>query len=469
MKKIIYFFLAMFLSLSASAQDVTGQWNGALKIQGVELHLVFHIQKSGEIYSATLDSPDQGAKGIPASFVTINNDSLTVEIKSIGGKYNGKIESDNKITGIFTQMGMKLPLDLEKGKTEEVKLVRPQEPAKPYPYYSEEVKFANKIDGDTLAGTLTLPQKAGIFPVVVMITGSGPQNRDEELMGHKPFLVIADYLTRNGIGVLRYDDRGTASSTGNFAKATTYDFSKDAESAVNYLLTRKDINKKKIGLMGHSEGGIIAPMIASRNKNVSFIVLLAGTGVRGDKLLAMQSEAIGRASGMSEKQLESAKKINQGVYEMIFNSKDTETLKSEMKVYLKKSMEEDPDDTKSMTTEQINAQVEMTSEQVASPWMQYFIKYDPAPTLKKVKIPVLALNGTKDLQVPSKENLPAIKASLEKGGNKKFKIVELPGLNHLFQECEKGTPSEYSKIEQTFSPRALDEILKWIKIQNDNF
>jgi uncharacterized protein len=206
-------------------------------------------------------------------------------------------------------------------------------------------------------------------------------------------------------------------------------------------------------------------MVATRNKNVSFIVLLAGTGVRGDKLLMMQSQAIGKASGMSDEQLDDARKINQGIYELILNSTDTEKLKTDLHEYLHKSMDEDSKKTEKMTQEQKDAQVNMMTEQISSPWMQYFMKYDPAPALEKIKIPVLALNGSKDLQVPATENLPAIKTALEKAHNDKFKIVELPDLNHLFQECEKGTPSEYSKIEQTFSPKALDEILNWIKIQ----
>lgn len=465
MRKKILLLVLLFASKVVFTQEISGHWSGKLKIQAIEIRLIFHFEKRDEIYIATIDSPDQGARGISASLVTVDNDSIIVDIKSIGGKFNGKINSDSTITGIFTQMGMKLPLDLKKGQTEDIKLVRPQEPMKPYPYYSEEVKFVNKNDGNSLAGTLTLPRKKGVFSVVILITGSGPQNRDEEMMGHKPFLVIADFLTRNGVGVLRYDDRGISRSTGNFNIATSYDFSKDVEAAVEYLLTRKDINKKKIGLIGHSEGGLIAPMVAARNQNVSFIVLLAGTGVKGDRLLETQSEAIAKISGGTVKEIESIKKINRGVYDLVLNSTNNEKLKIDVKEYLLKAMTEDSTVTKTFSKEEKQSRINLMMEQVLSPWMQYFIKYDPAPTLKKVKIPVLALNGTKDLQVSSKENLAAIKASLEKGGNKKFKIVELPGLNHLFQECEKGTPSEYSKIEQTFSPKALDEILKWIKIQ----
>ena len=279
-------------------------------------------------------------------------------------------------------------------------------------------------------------------------------------MGHKPFLVIADYLTRGGIGVLRFDDRGTAQSSGDFKTATTFDFSKDVEAAFNFLLTRNDVDKKKIGLIGHSEGGVIAPMVAARNNNVVFIVLLAGTGVRGDKLLLMQTEAIGKASGMSEADLEKTMKINAGAYDLVLKSENTEKLKSELKAYFTETMS---GALAVIPPEQKEAQLHAMTEQLASPWMQYFIRYNPIPALEKVKCPVLALNGSKDTQVPPKENLSAIKKALETGGNKNFKTVEQQGLNHLFQECESGSPAEYARIEQTFSPKALEEIWKWIK------
>ena len=463
MKKYLFLGLFFVLLLSVSAQNITGTWNGTLKTHGIELRLVFHIDKSDGVYTGTLDSPDQGTKGIPVSSVTFENDSIKLDIKTIYGKYSGKVISENKITGNFSQMGVTIPLDLIKGIVEEKKLARPQEPKPPFPYYSEEVKFLNKKDGNTLAGTLTLPSKQGKFPVVILISGSGPQNRDEELMGHKPFLVIADYLTRNGIGVLRYDDRGTAQSTGDFKTATTFDFSKDAEAAINFLLTRDEVDKKKIGLMGHSEGGIIAPMVAARNKNVGFIVLLAGTGVRGDKLLLMQSEAISRASGVSEERLKEVNLQNKEAYRIVMQEKDASKLKIELEEYLTKCYKEQSGSSQKMSSELQEQLIKAYSQQFTSPWMRYFIQYDPVPALKKVKCPVLALNGSADTQVPAKENLSAIKKALETGGNKRFKTVELPGLNHLFQECKTGSPAEYTQIEQTFSPKVLDEILKWIK------
>jgi pimeloyl-ACP methyl ester carboxylesterase len=361
-------------------------------------------------------------------------------------------------------MGQSFPLNLSREIVEKEKLVRPQEPVKPYPYYEEEVFFENTEAGITLAGTLTLPGKDGRYPAVVLISGSGAQNRDEEIMGHKPFLVLADYLTKNGIAVLRFDDRGTAASTGNFQTATSFDLSKDVEAGVQYLQTRKEINKKKIGLIGHSEGGMIAPMLASRSKDIAFIVLLAGIGIPGDQLLLLQQELIARASGVDEEDWQKGKSINQGAFEIVIQSTQQEELLKDLTAYFKQALKEVP---QSGMPEGVteNDYINLAVRQLSSPWMQYFIKYNPSPVLEKVKCPVLAINGGKDLQVPAKVNLDAIKAALIKGGNKQVTTKEIPGLNHLFQECTTGLPAEYASIEQTFSPIALEEILQWIKVQ----
>jgi alpha/beta superfamily hydrolase len=324
------------------------------------------------------------------------------------------------------------------------------------------VTFENTKANITLAGTLTLPTKVGKFPVVVLITGSGPQNRDEELMGHKPFLILADYLTRNGIAVLRYDDRGTFASKGNFAKSTTFDFATDVESAVNYLKTRPEIDQKHIGLIGHSEGGIIAPMVAVKSKDVSFIVLMAGTGVQGSELLIRQQEAIGKESGMKDEELKKNAEINREAYKIICNTTDSTKLKNDLTDFLQRKMKDFPASQmpKGMTADEF---VKAQMAQLNTPWMLNFIRYNPEPMLEKVKCNVLAINGDKDLQVDSKINLPAIENALKQGGNKKVIIRELPGLNHLFQECKTGLPNEYAEIEQTMSPMALETMLKWIK------
>lgn len=456
------FFLGLALAKCACAQDITGQWNGALKIQGTQLRIVFHISKTETGYSATMDSPDQNAKGIPVSSVSFDNSKLKLVAANLGLEYGGLLKPEKIIEGTFKQGGMSIPLNLTREAIEKEEIMRPQDPKKPYPYYEEEVSFRNDAVGIKLAGTLTLPKKDGVFPAIVLITGSGAQNRNEELMGHKPFLIIADFLTRNGIAVLRFDDRGTASSEGDFKTATTNDFATDVNAAVEYLITRKEIDKKKIGLIGHSEGGIIAPIVANSSKDIAFIVLLAGTGIPGDQLLLMQQELIGKASGINELDRQKAKRINSTVFGMVKKSDSNEQLTTELTNYLKQELKDSPEKPNNISDDDfVKAQI----AQIVNPWMLNFIKYNPAVALEKVKCPVLALNGEKDLQVPPKENLGAIKDALAKGGNKKVTAIELPGLNHLFQECNTGAPSEYATIEQTVSHVVLDEILKWVKIQ----
>lgn len=450
MQRLIFTLLFLTVSTAAFTQNITGAWGGVLKVQDMQLRLVFNVTKSGNAYTSTLDSPDQGAKGIPVSSTSFENSTLKIAVASAGIQYEGTLGPDSTITGTFKQAGQSFPLNLTKQRAE-VKVLRPQEPVKPYPYSEEDVTFENKGASITLAGTLTLPKKEGIFPVVVLISGSGPQNRNEELMGHKPFLVLSDYLTRNGIAVLRFDDRGVGKSTGSFKTATSADFATDVEAAIEYLKTRTEINKKKIGLIGHSEGGVIAPMVAANSKDVAFIVLMAGTGVPGDEILLAQQTLIGRASGFDSATLAESEKINRKGFELIKSSTDVEKLKTDLAALLRQN---------NVPENAVSSAVAQTT----TPWMLYFIRHNPATVLQKVKCPVLALNGSNDLQVP-KENLMAIKKALTKGGNKHVTTKELPGLNHLFQESKTGAPTEYATIEQTISPVALTELLTWLQAQ----
>ncbi len=336
-----------------------------------------------------------------------------------------------------------------------------QEPTQPYPYYSEDVAFKNPQANITLSGTLTLPSEEGNYPAVILITGSGPQNRDGEVVGHKPFLVIADHLTKKGIAVLRYDDRGYGQSTGDFKSGTSLDFAIDVESAVTYLKTRKEINQNKIGLVGHSDGGMIAPIVAAKSHDVAFIVLLAGPGIQGSELLKVRHELMARAVGMSEAEIQESKKSSEKTIEIVSRSKDTQVIKADLTKYLKENPPNIPSRLlpPGMTMEEI---VAAQIDEFTSPWFVYFLNYDPATTLEKVTCPVLALNGEKDVQVPSQENLTAISNALKKGGNKNVIIKELPNLNHFFQECKTCLLSEYATIDQTFSPTALTEISDWV-------
>ncbi|MDI3319232.1 alpha/beta hydrolase family protein [Pinibacter soli] len=464
MKKILFVFFACLITTVGFGQDITGKWQGVLNVQGSHLRLLFTINKSDSGYVSTMTSMDQNAITVPVKSTSFANDTLQLNVSSINAKYKGQVKNDSAIAGTYTQNGRSFELNLLKGTSEPVAKKRPQEPTKPYPYYSEEVRFTNNKANISLAGTLTLPQKDGVFPVVVLITGSGPQDRNEELMRHKPFLVISDYLTRNGVAVLRYDDRGFGESQGNFQTATTVDFATDVQAAVDYLKTRKEINKKKIGLIGHSEGGIVAPLVASKSKDVAFIVLLAGPGIPGDQLSLLQSGLLAKAVGASEADIKEANTINSKCFEIIKNAKDSAQLKRNLADYLNVAMGEGKD-TPQIKGVPVDDTVLALVDQLSSPWMQYFLKYDPAPALQKVTCPVLALNGSKDIQVPAKVDLEGISKALAKGGNKNVTIKELPNLNHLFQECKTCTMDEYAIIEQTFSPLALAEVLNWIVIQ----
>jgi len=430
--------------------DIDGAWSGAIAVGEMKLRAVFHIVNTPDGLKATMDSPDQGAKGIPVTTVTRDGATLKMEVKSINGVYEGKISDDkSSATGTWTQGRQSLPLLLTRGKdAAAAEPRRPQNPVRPFPYREEEVSYENRVQGDTLAGTLTIPQGKRPFTAVLLITGSGPQDRDESLMGHKPFLVLSDWLTRHGIEVLRVDDRGVGKSTGVFGTATTADFATDVEAGVAFLKTRPEVNPKKIGLIGHSEGGIIAPMVAARNPEVAFIVMMAGSGVPGDQILVEQRKLIAEADGESKEDAEKDAVKEKVVLALVVKEKDSADLEKDLKAKLSEDVKEP----------QLGTQVKA----LTSPWFRYFLAYDPGPALRQVKCPVLALGGEKDLQVPPQQNLPVIRKALEEGGNQHFEVVELPSLNHLLQTAKTGSPLEYGTIEETIAPVALEKISSWI-------
>jgi len=460
--KNLFSLIFITLLIPSFAQEIIGSWHGSLKVQGIELRLVFNITKTADGYQSTMDSPDQGAKGIPVSSTAFEGDKLTISMPNMGIEYKATLVKSTELEGTFKQGGQSFPMNMSKKEAEEAIINKSQEPVPPFSYYSEEVTFTNTIDNVTLSGTLTLPKKKGNFPVVVLISGSGPQNRDSELLGHKPFLVISDYLTKNGIGVLRFDDRGTAKSTGDFSSATSFDFSKDVEAAVNYLLTRKEVNKEQIGLIGHSEGGLIAPMVAARNKSISYLVLLAAPGQNGEELLLTQQELIGKASGISDEELVKSKAINQKIFELIKQASDHEKLKSYIQLILEEGLKNTAESElpKGMKkSEYISLQI----AQLTSPWTIFFIKSNPSENLAKVTCPVLALNGEKDLQVAPTENIEDIQKAIKAGSNSELTTKIYPDLNHLFQHATTGSPSEYAAIEETFSEEVMKDVLEWIK------
>ena len=460
---IILFCLIFVITGGASMQkEIEGNWEGTIKVPGAELRLVFRVYLNLDgILAATMDSPDQGITGIPVNEVVQKDDNLYLEVKEIGGVFEGVISEDFLIIeGQWKQSGASFPILLEK-KEKITEIVRPQEPLKPYPYIEENIKYENKEAGITLAGTLTLPAEKGTFPVVLLISGSGPQDRDEAVFGHRPFLVLADYLTREGIAVLRVDDRGVGESTGDFSHATSEEFASDVLAGIEYLKTREEVNSEQIGLIGHSEGGLIAPMVASRSEDVAFIVLMAGPGLPGEKILYLQSELIAKAMGISAEKIARDSRYNKKLYSLVKEEENEEILKEKSSNVFEEYFTELTEDEKGEIGDW-DTYVAGQLQGLLSPWFKYFLIYDPRPTLSKVNCPVLAINGEKDLQVPPKENLKAIEEALIAGGNRNFIIKELPGLNHLFQSAATGSPDEYARIEETISPVALELISDWI-------
>lgn len=453
------------IAFPSSNEIIEGAWQGILKVSGIELRIVFKIsEQSDGVLTASMDSPDQGAKDIPADEVIFENGNLRLEIKSAMGVFEGKLQDDNlSIEGEWKQSGQSFPLVLKRV-DEPAEVRRPQEPKKPYPYQEEEVIYENKQAAVKLAGTLTIPGQGGPFPAVLLISGSGPQDRNERILGHHPFLVLADYLTRLGIAVLRVDDRGVGKSGGDFTQATSEDFASDVLAGLEYLKSREEINPKQIGLIGHSEGGIIAPMVAVQSSDVAFIILMAGTGLMGEEILYLQGELILRAEGASDEAIAKNRSLQEQMFTIVKEEKDSITAEKRLRTILEDAISELEGREKEMAQAKAEAQIEL----ILSPWFRYFLTYDPRPTLTKVKCPVLAINGQKDLQVPPKENLAAIEEALKAGGNNNYTIKELSGLNHLFQTAETGSLSEYAKIEETISPTALKIMSDWILEQTED-
>lgn len=434
--------------------SVEGVWQSALEANGLRLRFQLHVNHDDQKHLvAALDSPDQAISGIPAVNVSQKLTVFHFEIPVEQGVYEGTLNAAKSvITGTWTQGGITRNLNFQRSE-QLLELVRPQDPKKPYPYREEGVTFANPKAQISLAGTLTLPSGQGPFPGAILIAGSGPHDRDENVAGHRPFLVLADHLTRKGIAVLRYDKRGIGKSTGNYDQATTEDFASDATAAVEYLKSRKEINAKKIGLIGHSEGGLIAPMLASRSSDVAWIVLLAAPGLKGEQIMLLQSEMILRAAGFDDERIARARDFSLQSYVLARKERDPEVLEAKLT---------DLVDSTGMSTTLPPTALKPQARMMSSPWFRFFLDYDPVPALKKTQCPVLALNGDKDLQIASKENLAQIEKALREGGNKDFETHELAGLNHLFQHAPTGSPTEYGGLEETFAPEALTFVSSWI-------
>jgi uncharacterized protein len=436
---------ALLVATQAGAQntpDPTGDWRGTLQSGAVRLRLAMHL---GEV--STFDSLDQGALGIPVR-KTMEGRRLTLTIAQVG-MFEGEMSDDGKtIAGTLKQGPASIPLVFERGAFAVAN--RPQTPVAPFPYQAEEVAYGNaQRPGVRLAGTLTLPSGPGPFAAVLLITGSGAQDRDQTIFEHKPFLVLADALTRRGVAVLRVDDRGIGGSTGATLNDTTADFATDVEAGVAWLKTRREIDPKRIGLLGHSEGGVIAPLVAGRDPSIAFIVLLAGPGVPGADVVVEQVRAIALAAGGSVVAAEQSAKIQRGVMSAVLGAGDAQGARAAVTAYLSRMG--------------LPVPAEGAMLQITSDWYRHFIAHDPVPALRAIKVPVLALLGGKDVQVTAVQNKPALVEALQ--GNRDAQVIALPTLNHLFQAANTGAADEYAKITETISPGVLELVGDWVLLK----
>lgn len=433
------------------AIDLTGYWQGSLSISPTNsLVIGFSISGSDNTYDETmLQIPTQGVRNFKVSSLRQEQNNIYIEISPLQATFTGTYDEETQhILGTFSQMGQSLPLVLSL--TELQEKARPQDPRKPYPYISEDVLFTQSFDDFLLAGTITRPIGEGPFPSVVLVSGSGPQNRDEELMGHRPFLVLADALTRSGIVVLRYDDRGFAESGGDASTATSIDFADDAQSALEYLKTLPYVDTSNIGIIGHSEGAIIGPIVATRNTDVDFLILMAGPGVNGLAVLEDQTAAILRAQQVPEQAITQAVETNLAIYNTVLDESMPLEDRKESVLQMLLSF--------GLSTDQANPQISA----LFSPWYMKFLALNPATYLQELDLPVMILNGTKDTQVSAALHVPAIENALSAGGNTHYTTKVYNGLNHLFQPAQTGAPDEYETIEITIDPQVLLDITSWI-------
>lgn len=451
-----------FDQIASTQKRLDGIWVGAVVVSGIRVRLILRVtQNSAGPLTARLDVPDQGASDLPVESITVEGQVVRFESSNLG-TYEGTLSNDgSEIVGELKQPSVNHAITFKR--VDKVPtLGRPQDPQKPYPYLEEEVSYENKADVVKLAGTLTLPRTKGPFPAVVLITGSGTQDRNETTAGHRPFLVLADHLTRLGIAVLRVDDRGIGGSARGSDTATSENYVKDVLAGVEFLKSRAEINARQIGLIGHSEGGMIAPMAAIASSDISFIVMMAGTGLPGDEVIELQTDLILKTQGAEDEGRRLTSELFAEVFGILKKKDDRATAERQIRATLAAK-------TAAMTEAQRKGMGQMLGvidtqlkQFYLSEWFRFFLRYDPRPTLRQVKVPVLAINGEKDLQATPKENLDAIAAALKEGGNKDFSIVLLPQLNHLFQNSKTGMPTEYAEIEETISPIALKTISDWI-------
>lgn len=439
-----------------------GKWENFWEFPHRKILLLADFEKdSNNKINLKISIPTLRIFSIPVNDLLINKNKISFKVNKFKAAYTGVIKIDsNKIVGTWQQEGRRKKLILYR-EDKFIRLNRPQYPIKPYPYKSLSVKVPNKFDNIILAGTYTYPKGKGPFPSILLISGIGPQDRDETMYGHKPFLVLADYFTRLGFGVLRLDDRGTGESTGNFNNSTTLDFAHDAVSSIKFLKKLKGVDTTKIGIIGFNEGGIIASMVASKLNDIAFIVLLATPGLPGKDILLNQTTILQQKAGVAKKEIQQDIRINKKIFEIIENVKDSSTAVKKLEKVFKKFR-------RSLSKRDIHKRkysfrvFQKKLKYMLGPWFKFYLKYNPLKSIKDVKCPVLILYGENDLQVSPKGNMEAIENALKKEGNYNVKAIIIPKLNHLFQVSKTGLPKEYSKIKQTFSPDAMKIISNWI-------
>ncbi len=441
---------------TAASPSIAGKWLGIIKTPGMDLRIAFEISQAKEGgYAAVVHSIDQGAMNIPISTVTRSGDSLRLELKSAFA-YEGKLQPDgntiegNWIQGDSTRLVMKRVDQIPE-------LNRPQTPKKPYPYTEEEVVYKNPAADVSIAGTLTRPKGKGPFPAVLLLAGSGPSDRDEAALGHKPFLVLADHLTRQGIAVLRADKRGVGKTTGTFGSSGIEEFASDALAGVKYLKSRTEVDARRIGLIGHSEGGGVAPLVAAQAREVSYLVLLAAPGMSAYDILVLQDGTEAKAGGSTDEEVALIRGFSRRFYTLVLRAKDNAEIEREANALYATLT-----DAEKRALGWPNLRGTLSLAWALAPGSRENLKFDIRPVLRQVRCPVLALNGGKDCQVPPRENLAGIERELQAGGNKDHTLRELPGLNHLLQTCSTGATSEYLRIEETMSPLVLQTVSDWI-------
>jgi len=439
---------------NAQPKNIFGYWVGKVDLPTAKFTTIFEIRKSaGKVDSVFLSIPEQGAQDLPGALLGMNSDSIIIFHSQLNRIFYGEFLNDSTIKGDWKKNRIGIPITLKKS-AKKPELLRPQTPVPPFPYPDEEVEYTNPESGLKLAGTLTIPKNAKACPAVLLISGSGAQDRDETIFEHKPFAVIADYFTRNGIATLRMDDRGVGGSEGDIARSTSEDFAGDALAGVEFLKSRKEIDPQKIGLIGHSEGGLIAPIAAIRSDEVAFIVMMAGPGMVGEQILYEQNDLALKAAGMPDYAIQQNRLVQKNIFDVVKNEPDSAKVVEQLRMKLSQGMY-------AGMNEQMQKAIDDKIAGVTSPWFRYFLTYDPKPTLAKVKCPVLAINGRKDVQVPV-SNLKAIYYAVQSGGNSQVDTISFKNHNHLFQQCESGAVGEYSQIEETIDPVVLETMKDWI-------